>query len=615
MAFPPVPVFPNGIDSDYTLYLVHNTSETRLCADNAAWSAELSILPVTADKAEIWADNGFATIEGELFYYDSVEYDDNGKVNKLKGCARNLTGKTKFNSRGTWVRGFVVAEHHNQLVDTIVKIEDFIGYNGDPRRKTLDWRIRNLQELSVIFDDHNCPDVNFTWNIIENSIETGILARYDVAITPPGTINTFRLDFGDGQFTTTEFNGEHRYSLNAIIDPVITVSNDKCQIIQTPYERENPSEPPQVIVEEFTYVVPETVTVPDFNFVPCEVPEPEFVVPVLGTPCISLDSGSGVIIGPDISMVSNVIIEGPTYPVQVLHSVVTIEGGFSLPSHIFIDAPPTIVIDPPIPPTIVIVSPSTVSMGMDYGAVPMVQVDWGTPPEMEIQMTFAREVKTPTMFAQDAGLKNEFGEEFADLFEADNHIKIEYETAGIPSEIRIIAPDLPDFKIDASDLPKTIKIETTDVHIPDSIRIFGPETPIPDIIQIRGPETPLPEEIRFVKGDDIPTEIPLVFPKEPLTVVLEHKFTIEMPKPFPDKIFVDASGIPSTIQVVGMPETLQVLGIPDFIPVRFPTPEEMPKMEIVYNGGPIKMQLEMSEMVAVSEDGKTQCVTIMPCPR
>src|SRR4051812_8410013 len=98
MAYPPVPVYPRKLDDDHTLFLVHDTTESRLCADNSAWAAEVVILAVPAARDEIWPDNGFATIEGEMFYYDAVERDADGRVSKLKECARNLGGAaTKFN--------------------------------------------------------------------------------------------------------------------------------------------------------------------------------------------------------------------------------------------------------------------------------------------------------------------------------------------------------------------------------------------------------------------------------------------------------------------------------------------------------------------------------------
>ena len=138
MAFPPIPVYPKAIDSDYTLYNVYNTTETKLSEDNLPWSQEINIIPVTKNAPEIWANNGFGNIEDELFYYDSVELNSHGKVHKLKGCARQIgTVKTKFNRKGTWIRSYVVAEHHNQLVDCILKTQNFIGYNFTPDKSTL----------------------------------------------------------------------------------------------------------------------------------------------------------------------------------------------------------------------------------------------------------------------------------------------------------------------------------------------------------------------------------------------------------------------------------------------------------------------------------------------
>src|SRR5690606_21970003 len=180
-SFPPIPVYPKAYDSDSTLFLVHNTSESVTTADNSPWAEEIEIKPVKADQNEIWADNGFANIEGELFYYGSVEKNSNGKIYKLKRCARNLGGKqTKFNPAGSEVRGFVIAEHHNQLVDAILKVENFIGENFTDEKETLDWRIRNLRAIPVIFDDHSCPDISFTFIVLEDDPSSGILARYEI---------------------------------------------------------------------------------------------------------------------------------------------------------------------------------------------------------------------------------------------------------------------------------------------------------------------------------------------------------------------------------------------------------------------------------------------------
>lgn len=625
MPFPPIPVYPNAIDSDYTLFLVYDTTETKLCADNSAWSESISILPVASDKPEIWADNGFGNIDGELFYYDSVEKDSNGKVNKLKGCARALLGKSKFNPRGTWVRSYVIAEHHNQLVDAILNLENFIGFNFDERQETLDWRIRNLQALQIIFDDFACPDVNFTFTIVENDKETGILANYIVELTQPTTANSFRLDFGDGESTTTALTGSHRYALNATIDPVVTLSNDKCQIIVTPVERENPSEPPAVIEDVFDIPIPETPDIPDFTFVPCEVPEPNINLPPLVFPCISLEGQIGplpsVIIGPDITLVSNVVIEGPDNPVFLPHSIITIEGGFELPSIIFVDIPPTIVIDPPIPPTIVIIAQSSIAMGVDFGEVPKLQIDWNNMPEMQIQMAMVRPVKNPTVMAQSTA-NNPFGDEFADVFQGAEQLKVEYETVGMPEEIKVIMPDsIPDIKVDATGVPRTIKITTEDVMLPDMIKIFGPDRPLPEVISIHGPAVPLPDQIELVNRD-VPRQIELVNKDVPHEIILkmEHpipeKILVEMVEPIPHKIILDASGVPTSLPVTGIPDEIRMVGFPEGIPILFPKEEDMPKMELVYKGAPLELKITMDKIISSAmEDENGQCVKIIPCPR
>ena len=271
--FPPLPVYPKNYDSDETLFLVHNTAETLTSAENLPWAEEVDIVPVAADAIEQWSSNGFANIDGELFYYDTVGYDNNGKINKLKRCSRNLGGvHTKKTPAGSEVRGYVVAEHHNQLVDAIVKTENFIGYNFTPDTTTLDWRIRNLQRLDAIFDDFSCPDVVFDYYITDTNPSTGTTIRYSVTIT--GIFTNYKLDFGDGTYTTTATSGTHSYSPNSTIDPVVTLSNNQCTVVQTPIQRKEVLQPPVIqpttafeipipAIPNLPYLVIPSVTVPD----------------------------------------------------------------------------------------------------------------------------------------------------------------------------------------------------------------------------------------------------------------------------------------------------------------------------------------------------------------
>lgn len=603
MTFPPVPVYPKAIDSDYTLFLVHNTIETRLCSDNAPWSQQISIIAVGPNDNEIWPSNGFANVSGELLYYDSVGLDGNGKVNVLKKCARNLGGnKTQFNPKGTWIRSFVVAEHHNQIVESILKTENFIGYNFDPRQQTLDWRIRNLQALEVIFDDFNCPDINFTFNIVSNNPVTGILASYLVQVS--GNSNSYKLDFGDGTFTTTDFQGTHLYAVNAIVDPVVTVTNDQCQIIQTPYSRTESVEPPPQVVETFNIPIPEIPDVPPFTFVPCTVPQPDINLPPLVVPCISIEGQ----IGPIPS-----VIEGPTF-----FSNITITGLTPIPSTIEITGPtippiieitptipPTIIIEPPIPPTIVIVPlQSSLVLSVDASDLPQLEVNWGMPPSMEVALTMAKQIKPPTKFAADPSIANEFGVEFADLFAASNNLQVQYEAVSLPENIYIVAPDeLPKFTIDSSGL-QNIKIDASEVKIPD-IKIYGPDNPIPTSISFDASN--IPESVGLVyNGDPIPIKV-----ETEVTLKVENtlpeRIIIDMPNPIPDRIAVD---MPDRI-ILDAPKSI-MLEIPENfgIPVLFP--DKMPEVEMVWRGAPIEVKITMDQIMAANENGGS-CVMIVPC--
>ena len=621
MVFPPQPVFPKGIDDDYTLFLVHNTTETKICKENVPWADEIEIIPVRDGVQEIWADNGFGNISGELFYYDSVEKDANGKVFKLKNCARNLGGKaTKYNPPGTWVRSFVVAEHHNQMVGAIFQTEDFIGYNFDPRTETLDWRIRNLEALEIIFDDHSCPDVTFIFNVIENSPTTGIIARYSVEITTTGSTGsvTFRLDFGDGEFTTTELSGLHRYAINATIDPVLTISNDKCQLILTPVERNNPAEIPEIIEDSFDIPIPEVPQVPDFLPVPCNVPEPSINLPPFVFPCISLEGQIGplpsIIEGPDINLVSQVTITANN-PIQITQSVVEIIGGpINIPSIVFIDVPPTIVIDPPIPPTIVLIADSNIDLSLNATDFPKLEIDWGVIPEMSIAMTLPK--RTRMVPVNQESLEN-FGDEFADLMMAQSQMMVEVEEVGIPDEIRIIAPTIPKIEFDTQNFPKYIKVDMSEAKIPENIQIHGPESPIPDRIQIFGPDKPLPEEIALVNRD-IPTTIELisktVIPERievEMSRDIPSRITIETLTPIPERILLEAVGIPTELRVVGIPDTIEVTGFPEFIPLKMP---DNAQIEMVYRGAPIELKVDLQPISANNTNGEqSQCVMIVPC--
>jgi hypothetical protein len=431
------------------------------------------------------------------------------------------------------------------------------------------------------------------------------VAEYLIQTSQPGGVANFRLDFGDGTFTVSALQGTHTYALNATIDPIVTISNDQCQMIQSPVTRDNPQEPPEVVTQVFDFPVPEIPPIPDFTVVPCTLPEPEFNIPPIVTPCVSLTGGGGfpsVIIGPDINMVSQVEIIGPTNPINFPNSVVTIEGGFSLPSHIFVDMPPTIVIDPPIPPTIVVIasgvqSLATSVMNLNWGDMPNLKVDWSDMPTqtVQMQMVSAKPVQSKSLNA--LSVQNEFGNEFADLFHADNHMTVEYEQMDFPTSINLVVPDIPDIGINADNIPKTIEIQLEEAKLPEVFRtgIFRLESDLPSELTLRHN---LPEHMELITSDDFPRQLELV-PSDDLPRQIE----LVMVKPFP-----------TSIQVEGMIDVITVTGLEPFMNgLKLLPPDTMPQVEMVYNGPPLEVKLTMDRIIGTDENGNKNCMMLVPC--
>jgi hypothetical protein len=328
IGFPPKPVYPTGLDSDRTLYLVHNTAETHLAADNQPWAETVEIVPVAADVNDLWGPNGFANIDGELFYYDDVEKDANGKVSKLLRCARNLGGeRTKFNAAGSWVRGFVIAEHHNQLAEAIIALELFIGEISSEDPETLDYRIRQLESEPDCIDDYNCVVATIDMETVDTTNTNCVGTPISYTVNVLGSFNEYRLDFGDGTYTS-DLTGVHVYSPNTTVDPVLTVANELCQIIQTPDRRSQistvPSIPPPDVPSIPICSIPD---IPPFTVPSCQTPSVTFTFPPFGLPCISI---------PEITLPS-VLIDVATDLFDGMPSVIAFDNVPDIPSVIMFD--------------------------------------------------------------------------------------------------------------------------------------------------------------------------------------------------------------------------------------------------------------------------------------
>ena len=644
---PPNPLYPNKYDSDDTLFLVFNTSEAVLAKDNAPWSDEIEIRPSEGD--ELWSNNGFANIDGELFYYNNVEkklVNGEQRVFRFKECVRNLGGEeTKYNHSGVKVRGFVIAEHHNQIVDAVINIQEFIGNNFSTDKDTLDWRIRNLQSVPAIFDDYGCPDVNFTFNILESSLTTGIISQYLVEIN--GSFTTFRLDFGDGNYTTNVLQGTHTYAPNSTPDPVLTIFNDNCSVTFTPTNRTASIEP--VVAEVITPLeipIPPPPDIPPILITPFSTPPNKYNLPPIVFPCLdvgniaSVPSSINIGISPinipskitispiNIPPISITPINIPSIGISPIKidisgsltsyiglSPIHVDGGFSLPSKITVmnptgfSVPETISVigmPPSIPNIIRVIGMEGIPPVISF-TTPTMVIDWGgntlgprggwLPPVLSAIVT----VQCPTTgFIQNPGLSNYESYESLNNRNASMNATIEVDSLGIPSVINIVPPNIPPLTVDASNIPSSIKIDKVD--LPDQIKIVAPDIRIPSEIRITS-DTEIPKSI-FLDATSVPTIIQIKSD-------IPEFIGLNIPDNFPREIKIDASGIPSQIQVVGIPPVIEINGnIPSTIQLLMP---EKPEIEMVYKGAPIDVKIQLDISKITGDDQKLNCVAIVPC--
>ena len=646
IGFPPKPLYPIALDSDRTLFKVYNTSQAKIAINNPAWSEEIDIEPVGDEVPEQWGKNGFANVSGELFYYDNVGTTPSGKINKFARCARNLGGKrTTYNDVGTWIRGFVVAEHHNQLADAVILTEGYL--------LELEKEIKKLESQITCPDDQLCPEVTFKTfkTTSSNCVETTL--NYEISIV--GSFTSFILDFGDGQSTNSPQSGSHTYSPNSKIDPVLRISNDTCTIVQTPIERTDSVEPTTVTPTIPTIPIPPPPVFPEIVIPDCIIPEidygfdlPQIVLPQIDINCSSLSTPNfsfpSVISIPNIilqgvSLPSTISILGPIPPSRIsligslpsqisflgpmppsvisflgpsLPSVITITvgggigGGIFIPSSIEvsgpgggpINIPDTITVNDSIPDSITVggtvVVPNIPDINVKFDDVPDIHVVWDEVPTINVAVTCnccPSSSGGGYPFTKPVTLDDDFIDDF-DNDRINLGLDLDNNSIGIPSEIQIIAPEFPEIRL-KHDIPNFISLIS---DLPTKIELFQ--------------NSPIVHEFKII-NDSLPSKIEIVTKELPKSIRLDSSdlpnfISLSVPK-FPD-IKIDASEIPDSIRVVGIPDVINV-NMPSEIKAKLELPDNL-EIPLVYKGGPVPIQFDSSNLLG---DDERPCFALVPC--
>jgi hypothetical protein len=316
----PISVYPANLDSNTTLFDVYNTSQSVLAQPLNSWDTTIYVLPPVAGSPNIWGENGYVTIENELIYYANYT---NGV---FSGCVRRVNGTAaRFNNTGTPVRGYVIAEHHNNLARALVNIENFVGTLETTDQSTIWWKLQKIAGLQQITDDAGCPQIEFYYRIISQDPIIGTEIFYNLQLT--GNYNSFNIEFGDGNSESTTQTGTHFYAPNKRVDPVVTVTSDFCDGLQTSAERLRTEDIQQLTLagtNNFPVIIPSLPDFPNLDLAVVNDLPNNIQFPPIVFPCLDIGPFGPIVVPSTISLIN-------PYPIP---SVITFEDVPVIPSYI-----------------------------------------------------------------------------------------------------------------------------------------------------------------------------------------------------------------------------------------------------------------------------------------
>ena len=220
------------------------------------------------------------------------------RVFRLNGITRNLRGtKTTRHEKGAYVRGYIVSEHYKLLVQALLATEEFAGVDFSEDKRSLDYRLRDLQQICIEADDWGCPDVDvsFERNPALDDCQEG--NEFDFQVSIKGDFDNFVLNFGDGTSTTNQQGIKKIYPPDARVEPSAVVTNERCVVANAFFQTTVEAVPdiPQIVCPDIT--IPEPVLLP------------EFLSPIFNPPGVSISINF-----PSISLPSQITINSFTLP-------------------------------------------------------------------------------------------------------------------------------------------------------------------------------------------------------------------------------------------------------------------------------------------------------------
>ena len=256
MTIPVNPLYPESFDSDDNLYLVHDSLRLTLLED---YSPGDTVIQTTGDPAVFlqMPDSGIITLTEQCsdledraisFHYGAFDVNTGqfSDLDLLEGF--NDVEKPK---RITNVTVNVMAEHHNNIKNTLIAIQNFVGVKGtedlEPLGETLEGRINFLRRLvfqpkawfsvdntignvplCVEFTDQsfrlgtdgNTGEIKLTWDFGDQSSLISVYSTISVSdIVPDGNVDVLVRDTDGGKVRKC-------YRTPGIYSVKLTVEND-----------------------------------------------------------------------------------------------------------------------------------------------------------------------------------------------------------------------------------------------------------------------------------------------------------------------------------------------------------------------------------------------------
>ena len=213
-------------------------------------------------------------------------------------------------------------------------------------------------------------------------------------------------------------------------------------------------------------------------------------------------------------------------------------------------------------------------------------VSWDNVPTLSCVVTVECGSPSPT------GVRK-LDDNFIDDFNNED-FDIEINDIGIPSEIKVVVPKIPDIKVN-HDIPEFIHVNS---DIPQRVVVYQAD--------------PIPKEIKIVSESVMPSVIKIDHSEMPKSIKIDSSsipgFINLVPLDIPERIVIDGSSIPETIKVVGIPDSIEVK-MPNEIVAKLEVPENL-EIPLVYKGGPVPIQFDNSNL-SVGDD--QTCFALVPC--